>query len=303
MSLHTARHGPVELAYERIGPEGEPLLLVMGTGGQMLSWPDGFCRLLTERGFQVIRFDNRDAGLSTHMTDAGRPSQLTMVLRPAAAAVYTLADMAGDAVAVMDDAGWESAHVVGISQGGMIAQVVATDRPARVRSLTSISSAPGPKIGSPGVRALARIVRAANPRGVRTAEDLADYLIGLDRVIGSPGYPVEEDDLRALAARLFERAGDLDLASAQRQTAALVAAGDRRAALAGVRVPTLVIHGEDDPFILPAGGRATAAAIPGARLVTHPGMGHNLPPGLWSEIVAEISELAVGAGARLSAPQ
>lgn len=292
MTVATTHNGTIEIAYETLGPlGGHPLLLVMGTGGQMPSWPDGFCRQLVERGFRVTRFDNRDAGLSTHLTGAGRPGQLTMLLRPAAAARYGLADMAADAVAVLDAVGADDAHLVGVSQGGMIAQTVATDYPDRVRTLTSISSTPAPRIGRPNGRTLARILRAANPRKVRTAEDLAEYLIGLSRVIGSPDYPADEARLREVAMICHERGG-LDLASAQRQTAALVAAGDRRAALAAVRVPTLVIHGERDPFIRPEGGRATAAAIPGARLVTYPGMGHDLPAPLWPRIADEIAALA-----------
>lgn len=150
MTIRQALHGDVEIAYEAIGdPEGEPLLLLMGTGGQMLSWPDGFCDLLVERGFCVARFDNRDSGLSTHLNDAGAPNQLTMLMRPAAAAVYLLEDMAGDALAVLDALGWPSAHVAGMSQGGMVAQVLAVHHPERVRSLTSISSSPAPRLGQP----------------------------------------------------------------------------------------------------------------------------------------------------------
>lgn len=292
MSIARTRNGNIEIAYESLGsPDDQPLLLVMGTGGQMLSWPDRFCHQLAERGLRVIRFDNRDAGLSTHLTGAGKPGPLTMLLRPTAAARYGLGDMASDAVAVLDAVGAGSAHLVGVSQGGMIAQTVAVEYPERVRTLTSISSTPAPRIGKPRGRTLARMVRAANPRKVKTSEDLAGYLIALARVVGSPAYPPDEARLRELARRCHERGG-LDLASVQRQTAALVAAGDRRAALARVRVPTLVIHGENDPLILPAGGRATAAAIPGARLITYPGMGHDLPEPLWAPIIDEITALA-----------
>ena len=293
MSLTTTHNGPIEIAYEVLGvPEAQPLLLVMGTGGQMLSWPDEFCRQLVDHGFQVARFDNRDAGLSTHLTEYGAPGQLSMLLRPATAARYTLTDMAADAVAVLDALEWDSAHLVGISQGGMIAQTVTTEWPDRVRTLTSISSTPAPRIGKAKGRTLARIVKAANPKKIKTSSDFASHLIGLASVVGSPAYPTDEADLRELADRCHERGGGFDMASIQRQTAAVVAAGDRRAALAEVRVPTLVIHGESDPLILAEGGRATADAIPGARLVTYPGMGHDLPRPLWSPIIDQIAALA-----------
>lgn len=292
MTISYTHNGPIEIAYEAIGPpDGTPLLLIMGTAGQMLSWPDGFCEELTERGFRVARFDNRDVGLSTHLSEAGPPSQLTMVLRPAAAASYTLTDMAGDALAVMDDLGWRSAHMVGVSEGGMIGQTLAARHPDRVRTLTSISSTPGVKIGKPRWRALARIIKAANPKNVDTVDDVADYLVGLSRAVGSPGYPADEEKLRAQARRVHPRGG-IDAAAVQRQTAAVVAAGDRRAELNSVTAPTLVLHGDDDPLILPEGGRATAEAIPGAQLVTYPGMGHDLPQALWTDMAERIQALA-----------
>ena len=278
MTIGRTAHGDVEIAYETRGdPPGEPLLLVMGTGGQMLSWPDGFCDLLTERGFQIARFDNRDSGLSTHLDGAGRPNQLTMLLRPAAAAVYRLEDMAGDAVAVLDALGWPTAHVAGMSQGGMIAQTLAVRHPDRVRSLTSISSSPAPRLGQPTPGTLLRVLRVANPRRVRSAEDLARYLVDLRQVTGSPGCPADEEWLRDLGRRCYDRGG-LDTAAVQRQTAAIAASGDRREELRQLRVPTLVLHGEDDRMIRPVAGRATAGAIPGARLVTYPGDGPRAAP-------------------------
>lgn len=292
MTTETARHGRIAIAYETFGPpEGEPLLLIMGTGGQMLSWPDRFCRQLVDRGLQVARFDNRDTGLSTKLTDLGAPGQLAMLLRPAAAARYTLSDMAADAVAVLDELHWSYAHLVGFSQGGMIAQAIATDHPGRARTLTSISATPAPKIGKPSLRALARIGRAVSPRGVTTTDDLARYVIDLAHIVGSPDYPADETELRELAHRCHDRGG-LDMAAIQRQTAAIVAAGDRRGALRGLRVPALVIHGASDPLILPDGGRATADAIPGAKLTIYPGMGHDLPQKLWTPIIDEIAALA-----------
>lgn len=298
MTIAKARNGRVELAYDTLGPpEGEPLLLIMGTGGQLISWPEGFCQLLTERGFRVARFDNRDAGESTHFTDAGRPNQLKMLLKPAAAAIYSLDDMADDAVAVMDALGWSSAHVLGMSQGGMIAQTLAVTHPDRVRTLTSLSSAPGARVGQPGLRELAKIVKVANPKRVRTGDELGEYLIDLHSIAGSPTYPADEKELRELGRRAFERGG-LNVADVQRQTAALAAAGDRRAALAAIKAPTLVLHGEADRLIRVEAARATTDAIPGARLVTYPGMGHDLPRELWPAIIDEISALTRRDGQR-----
>jgi pimeloyl-ACP methyl ester carboxylesterase len=214
-----------------------------------------------------------------------------MLLKPAAAASYSLDAMADDAVAVMDALGWSSAHVVGMSQGGMIAQTLAVTHPDRVRTLTSLSSAPGARVGQPGLRELAKIVKVANPKRVRTGDDLGKYLVNLHTVAGSPAYPADEMELRELGRRAFERGG-LNVAAVQRQTAALAAAGDRRAALAAIKAPTLVVHGEADRLIRVGAARATADAIPGARLVTYPGMGHDLPRELWPAITDEISTLA-----------
>lgn len=286
-----AHHGLVELAAERVGDQsGEPLLLIMGLGTQMIYWPDELCAQFTAAGFAVARMDNRDVGLSTHLDHLGTPSLLRMLVKPRAAAAYRLDDMADDTVAVLDALGWASAHVVGASLGGMVAQTLACQHPDRVRSLTSIMSTPSPGIGRPAMRALR--VLLSKPGTDRAGAQ--QHAVGLFRTIGSPGYPTNEDWLRDAAGRAFDRApagrGGL------RQLAAIRASGDRRSALAGVRVPTLVIHGDRDPMIQPAGGRATAAAIPGARLVTFPGMGHDLPAPLWPRFVAEIRALAFGSG-------
>jgi pimeloyl-ACP methyl ester carboxylesterase len=292
MTIRTARHGDVEIAYESFGAATDkPLLLVMGIGGQMLSWPEGFCRQLADHGFCVVRFDNRDAGLSTHFTAAGRPNQLTMLLRPAAAAVYRLQDMADDAIAVLDTQGWPAAHVVGFSQGGMIAQTMAVRHPDRVRSLTSISSTPAPRVGQPRPGTLLKIVKVANPKRIKSPQDLAQYMLRLHQLVGSPGYPADPVKLHELAHQCYERGG-LDQAAVQRQTAAIAASGDRRAELAHIRTPTLVIHGEDDQLIRLPAGKATADAIPGARFITYPGMGHDLPAALWTTIINQVGQLA-----------
>jgi pimeloyl-ACP methyl ester carboxylesterase len=284
----TARHGEVTLAYERFGgsADGEPLLLVMGLGMQMLFWPDDFCTALAARGFAVARFDNRDVGLSTHLRHAGAPRLGAMLTRPAAVAPYLLDDMAADAVAVLDALGWSSAHVVGASLGGMIAQTVAIRHPDRVRTLTSIMSTPSPRIGRPKLGAMAVL----GGRDVAGREHAARRLVKVFRVIGSPGYPHDEEWLLEAGRRAYDRGHDP--AGVRRQLAAILASGDRRPGLRSVRVPTLVLHGDADPLVRPSGGRATAAAIPGARLIIFRGMGHDLPRQLWSDMIDAISALA-----------
>ena len=288
MTERSATNGRVTIAYETIGDDGgEPLLLVMGTAAQMLNWPDGFCRRFVDRGFTVARFDNRDAGHSTRLSEHGRPSALRMWLRPASAAVYRLEDMAADAVAVLDDAGWPAAHLVGFSQGGMIAQVIAGRYPQRALSLTSIASTPAPRLGQPTPATLVKIARTVNPKRLKSPDDLARHLLDMQRIVGSPGYPADGDELRELALRVHRRGG-VDMAAIQRQTAAIAASGDRRADLAKLSLPSLVLHGSADRVTRPVAGRATADAIPGARYVEYAGMGHELPPGLWDPIVDEI---------------
>lgn len=200
--------------------------------------------------------------------------------------------MAGDAVAVLDALGWRSAHVVGRSLGGMIAQTLAIEHPDGVRSLTLISSTPSWRIGRETPATTLRLLRArrATRRG-RGAEGAAERLVAASRVFGSPGCPPQEAWVREVARQMYGRGG-LDAAGARRQNASILAGGDRRARLAGVRVPTLVIHGEADPIVRLEGGRATAAAIPGAKLVTFAGMGHDLPPELWPAIIDEIRAVA-----------
>ncbi|WP_163571645.1 alpha/beta fold hydrolase [Fodinicola feengrottensis] len=174
MTIRMAHHDGIDLAYETIGPAGgEPLLLIAGIS-QMLTWPDDFCAALAARGFLVARFDNRDTGLSTHLHDAGRPNKLDLLLRPACAAAYQLTDLADDAVAVLDAIGWSSAHVVGETFGGMIAQSMAFRSQDRVRSLTSIASTPSSRIGRPSLATLVRILRTG--RSIDSAEDYAQHV-------------------------------------------------------------------------------------------------------------------------------
>ncbi|SNY59097.1 alpha/beta fold hydrolase [Paractinoplanes atraurantiacus] len=284
MTSGVARHGAVEIAYEVEGPaDGTPVLLVMGLGLQMLFWPESFRDLLVARGFRVARFDNRDVGGSTHLSGPGLASPRVLLTRRPG---YGLPDMAGDAVAVLDALGWPSAHVVGVSLGGMIAQLAAVLHPGRVRTLTSLSSTPSPHIGRPHPRALPALLYSS----ARDRAEAAEHMVRIFRIIGSPGHPLDEDWLRDVAARSYDRAHDPD--GVRRQLAAIVLAADRRPLLRGLRLPALVVHGDADPLVRLSGGRATARAIPGAKLVVFPGMGHDLPTALQPAIVDEIAALS-----------
>jgi pimeloyl-ACP methyl ester carboxylesterase len=289
MTIARATHGAIEIAYQTDGPpDGEPLLLIMGTGGQMLHWHPDFCAALVDRGFCVARFDNRDAGLSTHLSDRTLPNPLVLQLRPTSAP-YDLHDMAGDAIAVLDALGWSSAHMAGISQGGMIAQMVAIDHPTRVRSLISISSTPWTGWRGTDLQGVLRLSAVAR-HPVRSVNDFISQALAIQEIAGSPGYPADTEWLREISRQCYTRSG-YDIAAVRRQSAAIPAAGDRHPGLARLRIPALVIHGDSDRAIRPAAGRATAAAIPGARLVTYPGMGHDLPRQLWPSIIDNIVDV------------
>jgi pimeloyl-ACP methyl ester carboxylesterase len=288
-AMPRAHGNGVELEYETVGdPAGRPLLLVQGLGAQLISVEDGLCQELASRGFLVIRYDNRDAGLSTWFDDA-RPVNLAAVWGgDHSTLAYTLEDMADDAVAVLDAAGAEAAHVAGISLGGMIAQLLATRYPARVRSLASIMSTTGDRaVGQPTAEA-ASVLMSSMP-GDR--ERYIDQAVANTRAISSgTAYPFDEDAVRRGAARGFDRA--YHPKGTGRQFAAILAAGDRAAALGQIRVPTVVVHGEQDQIIGVSGGEATAAAIPGAHLLRVPGLGHELPPGFWPVLADALVEVA-----------
>lgn len=274
------RVGDLDLCWQRFGdPEAPPMLLIMGLGSQMILWPDGFCELLADRGFGVIRFDNRDAGRSTVLDDAGSPSISQALAGDVASARYTLSDMAGDAAGLLEALEIERAHVVGASLGGMVAQTLAIEQPERVLTLASIMSSTGdPAVGRPtpvGMEALTS--KAPTDR-----EGYIESTVRARAMIGSPGFPRDEEDARDIAARMYERGYHPD--GTLRQAVAIVASGDRTARLRELDVPTVVIHGEDDVLIGVTGGQATAAAIPGAHLVLIPGMGHDLPAGVWETI-------------------
>ncbi|MGI9207396.1 MAG: alpha/beta fold hydrolase [Rhodococcus sp. (in: high G+C Gram-positive bacteria)] len=276
--------GDLELAYETFGDaDAPPLVLIMGLATQMLAWDDELCGLVAGHGFHVIRFDNRDIGLSGHLDEAGVPDLGALLGgQGTPAPPYTLVDMAEDTAGLLDALGLESAHIVGASMGGMIAQQLAIDHPGRVRSLTSIMSTPSREVGRtrPEATAALFLPQPTDP------DSAAERSLQVYRVIGSPGYPLDESRVADLGRRSFLRSHDA--AGVARQFAAILVSPDRTPGLRNLTIPTLVIHGEDDPLVEVDGGIATADAVPGARLVVVPGMGHNLPPQLWPQLTGEI---------------
>ncbi len=284
----------IDIAYERFGdPTAPPLLLIMGLATQMIAWHDEFVAALVARGLHVIRFDNRDIGLSTHMVNAPVPNFAAVVAGDLSTASYNLSDMAGDTVGLLDALGISSAHLVGASMGGFIAQTIAIEHPSRVRSLTSIMSSTGDRnVGQLAPEAYALF--AAPP--VKTREDAIARALAAVRLIGSPGYPFDPEMVADRAGRSYDRA--YDAVGVVRQGTAVVASGDRTEMLRRLDVPALVIHGTDDKMCNTSGGRATAAAIHGAKLVIYEGMGHDLPRALWPQFVDEITALVQRADAR-----
>jgi pimeloyl-ACP methyl ester carboxylesterase len=284
----TASVGELELCYESFGPEdAPPLLLVMGLGSQMILWEEDFCAALVAQGRRVIRFDNRDVGRSSIIRSAPAPTLRQLMLRDRRGAAYSLDEMAEDAVGLLDALEIESADVVGASMGGMIAQLMAINHPRRVRSLTSIMSSTGrPWVGLPKAGLLLMILRRPSSDREGYIEDFTRTM----RAIGSRTNPVEERALREIAGRCYERG--YHPAGTSRQLAAIQTAWDRTGALRRLRLPALVIHGREDRLIHPSGARATARAIPGARLLMLDGMAHDLPRPLWGEILAAIGAVA-----------
>jgi pimeloyl-ACP methyl ester carboxylesterase len=284
MAEQMAQVGELEICYETFGSRDDPaLLLVMGLGTQMIGWPEAFCQALAARGFHVIRYDNRDVGRSTHLRGYRAPTIKQLLLRDRSAARYSLADMADDGIGLLDVLGIERAHVAGASMGGMIAQTMAARHPERVLSLASIMSNTGHRWkGMPGLRVYPVFVR----RPADNREGAIESTVSTFRLIGSPGFPFEEDELRRLAQLSYERG--YNPAGTARQLAAILAAGDRTPELRRIVAPTVVIHGTRDRMIRPSGGRETAKAIAGARLVEIDGMGHDLPPGVWDRIIDAI---------------
>jgi pimeloyl-ACP methyl ester carboxylesterase len=266
----------IRLCYVEHGdPAGTPLLLIMGLGQQLVAWPPGFVALLVERGYRVITFDNRDAGRSTH-ADYRPPSLGRVLTGRIPADAYHLGDLARDTVGLLDALELSSAHLAGVSMGGMIAQTVAAHFSARVRTLTSIMSTTGARfVGRPRLSTW-RLMGGPPPRSRQEAVDRA---VRIFRHIGSRGFPFDEPAVRARAATAWDR--DPSPAGVGRQLAAIFASGDRTAELRQIRVPTLVVHGDRDPMVHPSGGRVTHRAIAGSRLVVIPGLGHDCPAGVW----------------------
>ncbi len=289
------RVGDVELCFDELGdPAGEPMLLVMGLGAQMILWDHAFCDLLGERGYRAIRFDNRDVGRSTHVR-APVPSRTAMLFGTGTPA-YTLGDMASDAVGLLDALEIDSAHVVGASMGGMISQVVGYDHPERVRSLGLIMTHSGHRLkATPTWRAFgALLARPATDR-----EGMIETMQRVFKVIGSPEYPMDSERFRALAEATWERG--YDAAGTARQFHAITAGGNRTRRLAGISAPTVVVHGTRDPLVRPSNAKLIARSIPGTELVMLDGMGHDLPEPLWPRIIEAIDRNAKRAPAAASA--
>jgi pimeloyl-ACP methyl ester carboxylesterase len=291
------RAGDIEVCFETFGnPEDPALLLVMGLAMQMLGWHEDLCEELAGRGFFVIRYDNRDVGRSTRMTGSP-PTTWQLIRRDKRAATYQLNDMANDGVAILDHLGIAKAHVVGASMGGMIAQTLVAQHADRALSLTSIMSNTGamwsgqPKLG---------VMSVLLGKVPTDREAYLERIVKLFSMIGSPGFPPDEEELRKRAGMAYDRG--INPAGSARQLAAIIASGDRSPMLASIHVPTLVIHGDADRLVAPSGGKATARAIPGARLLTVEGMGHDIPRALWPRLVDAIVENA-GRAVAVAPPQ
>lgn len=295
MIMNILKVNDVELAYDRFGNDNdEAIILIAGLGTQMIRWTDSFCRILAARGFHVIRFDNRDVGYSTHFSHCP-----TLDFNALATALmsgqipeipYTLNDMANDAIGLLDALSIERAHFVGRSMGGMIAQIAASEYPERVLSLTSIMSTSGnPALPQTDPDVMAMMTKPAPNPFDNEAGFLAHSLSFAKRIAGT-GYPFEEDAYRTLIMEEAQRA--YDPGSVGRQIAAIAVSGDRRPLLGTIKVPTLVIHGVEDPLFVPACGEDTASAIPGAELMLVDGMGHDLPNQLYKVVVDRIEQMA-----------
>jgi pimeloyl-ACP methyl ester carboxylesterase len=288
----------IDIAYERLGRASDPpVLLVMGVAAQLVAWPDGWCAALLDRGLQVVRFDNRDAGRSTHCSDAPPPDLQAALGGDLASASYTLSDMAADTAGLIEALGLGAAHVVGLSMGGAIAQLLALEHRPRVRSLTTMMSSTGaPAVGQADPAAV-RDMFAGGPATTRAG--FIEQRVRAQRVVGSPGFASDEAAVRERASRAFDRLDGRsnDAQAAARQAVATVASGDRTARLRGLDVPTLVVHGAADRLCHVSGGRAVAAAIPGAELWEVEGLGHDLPPALWPALAARIAALVARADA------
>lgn len=283
----------IDITYDTFGDTpATPLLLVNGLGYQLAHWDNEFCVQLAEKGYFVIRYDNRDVGLSTDFNENGIPNlrQITESLNKGepVEVPYYLKDMANDAVGLLDALQLEAAHIVGMSMGGMITQTIAIDHPARALTITSIMSTTGdPALPPPTPEAMEILMTAA------PAEREANIIrsVNVARILAGPGYPINEERIRIRAAKVFDR--KFNPAGYARQYAAILASGDRTEQLRSITIPTLIIHGDADPLVPYPAGIATLEAISGAKMETIKGMGHDLPPGVWKQIINAITGHAI----------
>ena len=278
----------IEIAYETFGAAGDPpVVMVMGLGTQMIAWPDELCEDLVERGFFVVRFDNRDVGASTHL-DGVRAPHVAEVLSRRRRPAYTIEDMADDALGLIDALELGPVHLVGASMGGFIAQTAAVRQPDRLRSLTLIMTSTGSRrVGQADPRLFSRLLKG---RVAGSREEAMDAVVETFRIIGSKGFAFDEARLRDVGSRSYERSHDP--AGYFRQLAAVVGQPNRTVALARLELPTLIMHGLQDPLVAPSGGLALARAIRGSRFVGFSGMGHDLPRELWPEFADHIAAVA-----------
>jgi pimeloyl-ACP methyl ester carboxylesterase len=273
----------IDIEYETFGSQDHPpLLLVMGLGAQLIQWPDDFCAQLAGHGFFVIRYDNRDVGLSTHFDEAGEPD-VVAAMGGNASPAYTLEDMAADGAGLLDALGIGAAHIVGASMGGMIAQTIDIRHPEKVLTLCSIMSNTGGETSVPPTPEAMAALMGPRPNN---REEVIEMAVKATAIIGSTGFDRDEDMTREMAGRSFDRAYHPE--GMMRQLVAIMAAPSRVDALKSVSVPTVVIHGTSDTLVPPQNGRLTAEAIPGATLVEVEGMGHDMPVGAWPQVLGAI---------------
>ncbi len=287
-----AQANGIEITYDTFGdPQAKPMLLIMGLGAQMIAWEEDFCAQLAEQGHWVIRFDNRDIGLSTKFTEAGAPDLTALMMasmqgQPVSSA-YLLSDMALDAVGLLDALDIKAAHVVGVSMGGMIAQMMAVNHPDRTLTLTSIMSSTGDPDLPPPTQEAAMVLGTPAPTD---REGYIEETVKAWRVLSGPVFPYPEEVIRNRAAKTFDRG--LSPAGFARQLAAIFASGSRKEALKSVTTSTLVIHGDADPLVPVEAGKDTANTVPGAKLLIVEGMGHSLPVEAWPQLIGAITEHA-----------
>lgn len=278
----------IEIAYETFGdPDASPMVMVMGLGTQMIAWPDELCEDLANAGYWVIRYDNRDVGGSTHLTGVRAPATAAVASRRSKPP-YTIGDMGRDLLGLMDALQIETAHVVGASMGGYIAQAAALQAPERVRSMTLIMTSTGSRlVGRVDLRLIPRLLTR---RAITDREGAGAAAVETFRTIGSPGFEFDEEWYREVGRRSYDRGHDPG--GYRRQLAACVAQPNRTARLRELDIPSLVVHGLADPLVAATGGRALAKALKGSRFLGIPGMGHDLPRALWPTITEGIVELA-----------